>query len=97
MWKYYRGASDVLICVDIIKDDKLFHIKIRNSNYKNIPVFGDLEAIFDYDGRYGSKQDVHVISRGMLGDALKQIGILGHVLLHVGDDAHSGTNNGNTP
>jgi hypothetical protein len=86
LWKYYRGASDALICVDVTKDDKLFHIKIRNSNYKNIPVFGDLEAIFDYDGRYGSKQDVHVISRGMLGDALKQIGILGYVLLHVGDD-----------
>jgi hypothetical protein len=89
LWKYYRGASDALICVDVTKDDKLFHIKIRNSNYKNIPVFGDLEAIFDYDGRYGSKQDVHVISRGMLGDALKQIGILGYVLLHVGDDGNT--------
>lgn len=86
LWKYYRGAVDALVSVDITKDDKLFHIKVRNSNYKNIPVFDDLKAIFDYDGRYGSKQDVHVISRGMLGDALKQIGMLGYVLLHAGDD-----------
>ena len=75
-----------MISVDITKDDNLFHIKIRNSNYKNIPVFHDLEAIFDYDGRYGSKQDVHVISRGMLGDAMKQIGIMGYMLTHVCDD-----------
>src|SRR6476659_6428062 len=36
--------------------------------------------------RFGCKQDVHIISRGMLGDALKQILSLGYVLLHTGDD-----------
>ena len=86
LWKYYKGADDTYVNVDITKDDKLFRIKIRNSNYKNIPVFPDLNAIFDYDMRYGSKQDVHIISRGMLGDAMKQILSLGYVLTHVNDD-----------
>ena len=36
--------------------------------------------------RYGSKQDVHIITRGMLGDAMKQILSLGYVLLHASDD-----------
>ena len=45
-----------------------------------------LGPIFDYDMRYGSKQDIHIISRGMLGDAMKQILSLGYVLLHTSDD-----------
>ena len=67
-------------------DDELFRITVRNSNDKNIPVFPDLTSIFDYDMRYGSKQDVHIISRGMLGDAMKQILSLGYVLIHSSDD-----------
>ena len=65
---------------------EIFSLKIRSSNDNNAPAFGDLEAIFDYGMRYGSKQDVHIISRGMLGDAMKQILSLGYVLLHVSDD-----------
>ena len=84
-WKYYRGEN-AFIKVDIIKDDTLFRIKIRNSNTRNIPVFQDLNHIFDFDIRYGSKQDVHVIGRGMLGDAMKQIHSLGDILIHINDD-----------
>ena len=36
--------------------------------------------------RYGSKQDVHIITRGMLGDAMKQILSLGYILIHSSDD-----------
>src|SRR5918996_2978391 len=39
-----------------------------------------------YDMRYGSKQDVHIITRGMLGDAMKQILSLGYILIHINDD-----------
>ena len=67
-------------------DDELFRLIIRNSNPDNIPVFPNLKDIFNYDMRYGSKQDVHIISRGMLGDAMKQILSLGYVLLHTRDD-----------
>ena len=85
LWKHYRGR-DTSINVDIYKNDKLFRVRIRNSNPKDIPVFEDLDAIFDYDMRYGSKQDVHVITRGMLGDAMKQILSLGYILIHISDD-----------
>jgi len=86
-WKHYRGEN-ASINVDIHKDDHLFRISIRNSNPRNIPIFQDLDAIFDYDMRYGSKQDVHRISRGMLGDAMKQIASLGYILLHISDDGN---------
>ena len=36
--------------------------------------------------RYGSKQDMHIITRGMLGDAMKQILAFGYILIHVNDD-----------
>jgi hypothetical protein len=83
--KNYKGADDTLITIDISKDDNLFHIKVRNSNHRDVPVFANKEAIFDYEQRYGSKQDVHIISRGMLGDAMKQILAFGYVLIHTHD------------
>ena len=85
LWKYYRGKSGS-IEVDIYKNDELVRIRIRNSNPEDIPVFEDLDAIFDYSMRYGSKQDVHIITRGMLGDAMKQTLSLGYILMHVNDD-----------
>jgi hypothetical protein len=85
LWKHYRGEN-TFIDVDIYKDDQIFRIKIRNSNPKNISVFEDLDAVFDFSMRYGTKQDVHIISRGMLGDAMKQILSLGYILSHINDD-----------
>jgi hypothetical protein len=92
LWKYYKGAEDACIVVNVSMDNDLFRLGIQNSNYKNIPVFSDLKSIFDYDMRYGSKQDLHIISRGMLGDAMKQILSLGYVLLHTSDDGTAFTN-----
>lgn len=88
LWEFYKGSSNAVIMVEIFKDTELFHLKVRNSNDNDIPVFSDPDilAIFDYEGRYGSKQDIHVISRGMLGDALKQMLAFGYVLLHANDD-----------
>ena len=91
LWKHYKGANNASISVNVTMDDELFRVTVRNSNDKNIPVFPDLTSIFDYDMRYGSKQDVHIISRGMLGDAMKQILSLGYVLLHSSDDGTSFT------
>lgn len=92
LWKNYQGASDATtIIVDITRDDSLFHIKVRNTNSKNIPVFQNLPAIFDYDMRFGSKQNQHIISRGMLGDAMKQILAWPYVLIHTKDDGSAFT------
>lgn len=86
LWKYYQGAAvtDVTIETEITKtNDSMLHIKIRNTNRKNISVFQNLSAIFDFDMRYGSKQNQHIISRGMLGDAMKQILSWPYVLIHT--------------
>jgi hypothetical protein len=64
--KHYKGSDKAAISVKVTMDDKLFRLVIRNSNERNIPVFKDLKSIFNYEIRYGSKQDVHTISRGML-------------------------------
>jgi hypothetical protein len=89
LWKNYSGTADASVTVDITMDDSLFHIKVRNTNSRNVPVFQNLSAIFDYDMRYGSKQNQHIISRGMLGDALKQILAWPYVLIHTKDDGSS--------
>jgi hypothetical protein len=78
--------------VYVAKDDSLLHIKMRNSNSRDIPVFQNLNLIFDPGMRYGSKQNEKVISRGMLGDALKQILALPYVLIHSSDDGTAFTN-----
>src|SRR5215831_1284405 len=83
LWKYYQGATNAKIETEITKtNNSMLHIKVRNTNSKNIPVFENLSAIFDYDMRYGSKQNQHIISRGMLGDAMKQILSWPYVLIH---------------
>ena len=92
LWKYYRGYSDTSVTVYITKTDSLLHIKIRNSNRQNIQIFQHLDLIFDPDMRYGSKQNERVISRGMLGDAMKQILSLAYVLIHSSDDGTAFTN-----
>jgi hypothetical protein len=84
--KNYQDEDNTIITVEIIKDDNFFHLKVRNSNNNNLKVFGNKAAIFNYDGRYGSKQDLHIISRGMLGDAQKQILAFGYILTHLHDD-----------
>ena len=92
LWKYYPGSSDALVTVTITISDSFFHIKVRNTNSRNIPVFQNLSAIFDYEMTYGSKQNQHIISRGLLGDAAKQIGTWPYVLMHTEDDGRKFSN-----
>ena len=84
LWRYYQGASDAFVTTEItMTNNSMFHVKVRNSNSKNIPVFQNLPATFDFDMRYGSKQNLRIISRGMLGDAMKQILAWAYVLIHT--------------
>ena len=55
-------------------------------------VFQDKQPIFDYEGRSGTKQGVYTISRGLLGDAMKQLLSLGYVLINMNNDITSFTN-----
>jgi hypothetical protein len=89
LWDKYKGASDAAINVDIEKtNDSLLRIKVRNTNPKNIEALTleKLNLIFDFDMTAGSKQNLHIISRGVLGDAMKQILALGYILIHANDD-----------
>jgi hypothetical protein len=90
--KHYKGADDTQIITKIHKDDYLFRIVVKNSNYKDIEVFQDKDTIFNYEGRSGTKQGVYVISRGLLGDAMKQLLSLGYVLVNLNDDGTQLTN-----
>jgi hypothetical protein len=83
--KYYKGANDTKIITKIHKDDNHFRISVRNSNYKDIKVFEDKNTIFTFEGRAGTKQGVHVISRGLLGDAMKQLLSLGYVMTNLNE------------
>lgn len=87
--KNYKGSENTVITTEISKNDKYFQLKVRNSNSSSIEVFEDKAAIFDNDQRYGSKQDLHIISRGMLGDAMKQILAFGYILTHIEDNGSS--------
>jgi hypothetical protein len=86
LWKYYPGSANEAIDTSISKNDEVIHIKGSNTNEKNFTVFQNLDLIFNYDMRSGSKQNEYVISRGMLGDAMKQILSFGYVLTHLEND-----------
>jgi hypothetical protein len=87
LWNKYQGASDAAIDVYIEKtSNSWLIIKVRNTNPSNFTAFNNLEQIFNFDMTFGSKQNLHIISRGVLGDAMKQILALGYVLIHTKDD-----------
>ncbi len=88
--KYYKGHKDTTITLYVTKIKKhgysLLHIKIRNTHTKPIHVFQFIDKIFDTNGTFGTKQNDKVITRGLLGDALKQILAFGYVLIHSDDE-----------
>ena len=85
LWKYYPGSTNaqVRVRLDIDKDNQLFTCTVSNTNYNNIPVFQHLDKILSFDMRYGSKQNEFIISRGMLGDAMKQLATFSYVLMNA--------------
>ena len=59
----------------------ILQIVVRNSNDNNLVPFPNLPAIFNYDIFYSSKRYQHRISRGALGDALKEILAIPYALI----------------
>lgn len=62
--------------IDSIRDDEekriIIRIKVRNSNPNNIPVFENLQPIFDYKQYHSTKRNQHRLVSGALGDYLKR-------------------------
>lgn len=93
--KHYQGFKGTEINVWITKDTKtnLLDIKIQNTNYeyRKIPVFTNIEQISNFEMKYGSKQNEKGISRGILGDFVKQLLALPHVIQHSNDNDDDNT------
>ena len=91
--KYYKGYSGTRITVYITKKNSVLHIKIRNTNQgQDVKVFENIDKIFNPEMTYGSKQNLKIIIRGLLGDVMKQILALAYILIHYNDDRTAFTN-----
>jgi len=53
-------------------ETSILRIAVRNSNADDIPVFGDLDSVFDFDQWYSTKRYQHRETCGSLGDFLKR-------------------------
>lgn len=63
--------------IDSIQDDDgeeriIIRIRVQNSNLENIPVFENLQSIFDYKQFHSTKRNQHRMVSGALGDFLKR-------------------------
>ncbi|MDQ3969069.1 MAG: hypothetical protein M3275_11825, partial [Thermoproteota archaeon] len=89
LWDKSKGGNNFKKEIEtwITIDNSQFHYKVRNTNPRpdEFKVFENLDNILDFEKRYGSKQNEHKITRGILGDALKQIAAFPYVLLHAED------------
>ena len=66
---------DSILDEDIVDKDKkrtVIRILVRNSNIDNIPVFENLEAVFNYTQFHSTKRNQHREVSGALGDYLKR-------------------------
>lgn len=77
---YYRNETKEVrrIAVRVKIDSStplntIIRIAVRNSNINNIPVFENLEGIFDYDRWVSTKRHQHGMTTGALGDFLKRV------------------------
>jgi hypothetical protein len=88
----YKGATDakIIAAITISKVSSKVNYKVRNTNPKNVLVRAfqteNLKNILNFDMSYGSKQNEHVIRRGLFGDATKLIAALSYVLMHMSED-----------
>jgi hypothetical protein len=84
---YYEMAKPE-VRVQIVKEAKAIRILVRNSdpyrNEQDIFTKEKLEGIFDIDRIYSSKRYQFRISRGALGDALKEVLRIPYILATEG-------------
>ena len=74
---YPNATSDERKIATTVKLDttikpKMLRIVVRNSNVDNLPVFQNLDGIFDYDNWVSTKRNQHRMTAGGLGDFLKR-------------------------
>jgi hypothetical protein len=76
--------SNAVIVVDIINDKKkdIMTISVCNSNFGDITVFDNLDQTFNYKRSYSSKSNQFRVTRGAQGDAIKEFGTMGYMLIN---------------
>lgn len=81
----FNSASSPTVTAWITKEDKeSLKIVIRNSNYTNKKTFDRfrLEAIFNYNKFHSSKLNQYKVTRGALGDAMKEWATISYALIN---------------
>jgi hypothetical protein len=68
---------------------KVLRITVSNSNQSGLMPFPDVSAVFDMNTFDSTKRHQHRISRGALGDALKEILAIPYALISSTDDGSS--------
>ena len=70
--------------------EKYVRITVRNSSYQNNLVFpcNTLKSIFDFDRYHSSKRNQFKITKGALGDALKEVLCIPKILAHEAEIAN---------
>jgi hypothetical protein len=66
---------------------KYLRITVCNSSYQNNSVFSSntVKSIFNFDTYHSSKRNQFKITKGALGDALKEVLCIPHILAHEGE------------
>jgi hypothetical protein len=82
----YRYSNAVIV-LDIINDNKkgIMTISVNNSNFRNITTFDNITQTFNYKRSYSSKSNQYKVTRGAQGDAIKEFGPMGYMLLNSED------------
>jgi hypothetical protein len=63
----------ITVKLDTTVKPTMLRIAVRNSNVDNLPVFQNLDGIFDYDNWVSTKRNQHRMTAGGLGDFLKRV------------------------
>jgi 5S rRNA maturation endonuclease (ribonuclease M5) len=87
-YRYVSGGTvDIYLDNDLndgssTSGTKTITISVSNSNPDNKTVFNNLDQTFNYKRSYSSKSNQHRITRGAQGDALKEVGTMGYMLIN---------------
>jgi hypothetical protein len=87
-----KESRNIAVCIKIQPGDQntrrdILRLSVRNSNVRDVPVFENIDEIFDYNIWGSTKRNQHRMSCGSLGDFLKRVLGMGYASLTGGDNA----------
>ena len=86
-----KELRNIAVCIKIEPGTQtarnILHMSVRNSNVRDVPVFENIDEIFDYNMWGSTKRNQHRMTCGSLGDFLKRVLGMGYASLTSGDNA----------